>query len=436
MGTSNDSFGAATVINIDTNGDTFIDSGFDMQNNGMQAGEITIPGSVYNRTAWWSYTPASSGNLTVDTTASTTMNGQHGYCGFKAYQARSDGSIPDNYDAVAGASNVPFSLTFPVTAGTTYYIQLMTTEPNPPVASGGVETGPQMCTLIVTGPATDTYGPVVVLDPIVGSVPAGQTVTLNSSGFGRPMPTLQWQSDKPVGFVGPHDWTDIPGATSSPLTFTASLTNNGMRYRAKFTSVLGEAISDVATLTVTTANPNNPDPIPPPPPDPTPPLGSSTPYPDPFKPGATVPPSTPGTSGDTGSATILDLIRQFSAQVRRPVRLTGPNSIQMVNVNAPLPSGWSQTDAASLYSSSQWSGAASQKVLTLRAGDLTINASGRMVTDDVRLVASTWRLPDPLPVYGLGRAAPVQRVQLTFSPTHFQAEVEFALPAAPAITRR
>lgn len=179
---------------------------------------------------------------------------------------------------------------------------------------------------------------------------------------------------------------------------------------------------------------DNPDPTPPPPADPEPPLTDDQPFPDPFDPGATAPPSTPH-SGESGSATILDLIRQFSAQVKRAVRLTGPTSIEMVPANAPMPAGWSQSDAAGLYRSSQWSAAASQKVLTLRRGDLDITASGQFKSDDVRLIRTAWRLPDPLPVYAL-RPAPTQRIAMTFSPKHFECAVDHAFPAAPANTRR
>jgi hypothetical protein len=152
--------------------------------------------------------------------------------------------------------------------------------------------------------------------------------------------------------------------------------------------------------------------------------------PDHFSPAALIPAKT-----ESGSATLLDLVRAFSSAVGRAVRITGPASIEMVNPHAPLPAGWTAADAIDLYSSSVRTASAAAGVLSINAGDVTLTGAARLITDDCRLVRSSWRIPDRLPVYGLPPAA-VKRVTLTFSPTHAEADVEFHYAAVPIDARR
>ena len=48
-------------------------------------------------------------------------------------------------------------------------------------------------------------------------------------------------------------FTNVPGATSSTYTFTASLNDNGKRFRATLTNPCGSALSGVASLAVNAA---------------------------------------------------------------------------------------------------------------------------------------------------------------------------------------
>ena len=94
----------------------------------------------------------------------------------------------------------------------------------------------------------------VVTNPTDQTVCNGGTATFTASGSGQPAPTVQWQ----VSSGGP--FTDIPGATSTTLTFTATLADNGKQYRAVFTNDGGTATTTAATLTVvvtTTSDPSN-----------------------------------------------------------------------------------------------------------------------------------------------------------------------------------
>src|SRR5207247_1821630 len=89
--------------------------------------------------------------------------------------------------------------------------------------------------------------PVVTTDPVNTGVCAGAPVSFTAAASGSPAPSLQWQANSGSGF------TNIPGATSSPLSFTASVSQNNNQYRAVFSNTCGSTTSVVATLTVNTA---------------------------------------------------------------------------------------------------------------------------------------------------------------------------------------
>lgn len=91
-----------------------------------------------------------------------------------------------------------------------------------------------------------TTAPVITLNPVNVSVLAGQTATFTAAASAVPAATVQWQ----VSTDGGATFSNIPGATSTTLSFTAALSQNGYRYRAVFTSPLGTATTTSATLTV------------------------------------------------------------------------------------------------------------------------------------------------------------------------------------------
>ena len=98
--------------------------------------------------------------------------------------------------------------------------------------------------------------PTVTTNPTDQTVCDGGTATFTAAASGFPTPTVQWQ----VSSGGP--FTDIPGATSTTLSFTATAADNGKQYRAVFTNASGTATTTAATLTVNTApvvttNPTN-----------------------------------------------------------------------------------------------------------------------------------------------------------------------------------
>jgi hypothetical protein len=88
--------------------------------------------------------------------------------------------------------------------------------------------------------------PVVTAQPEDQAVFAGDTVSFSAAADGDPAPSLTWQVSTDSGGT----WSDVAGATASPLTFTASFDQNGNQYRAVFTNSAGIATSNAATLTV------------------------------------------------------------------------------------------------------------------------------------------------------------------------------------------
>ena len=87
--------------------------------------------------------------------------------------------------------------------------------------------------------------PVITLNP-ASQVGTGGSVALTASASGNPAPTVQWQSSTDGGTT----FTNIPGATSSTLSFTPTSSQTSSKYRAVFTNVCGSAATTAATLTV------------------------------------------------------------------------------------------------------------------------------------------------------------------------------------------
>lgn len=146
----------------------------------------------------------------------------------------SSGTLPAGIVFTPGAAgSAQFSGTPAAGAGGTYDVQLTATN-----AAGSTT---QDLTLTVT------EAPVVTDDPDDVSVRVGAGVTLTAAARGFPAPTVQWQR-----FDG-ASWVDVAGATSSTLTFTAALADDGARFRAVFTNSASAATSAAATVVVSAA---------------------------------------------------------------------------------------------------------------------------------------------------------------------------------------
>lgn len=91
------------------------------------------------------------------------------------------------------------------------------------------------------------FAPSVATQPTDQSVAAGSNATFIAASIGNPTPTVQWQ----VSTDGGSTFSDLAGATSPTLTFVTAATQNGNRYRANFTNLLGNSLTNSALLTVT-----------------------------------------------------------------------------------------------------------------------------------------------------------------------------------------
>ena len=89
----------------------------------------------------------------------------------------------------------------------------------------------------------------ITASPANLTVTSGQSASFSSAATGSPAPTVQWQ----VSTNGGATFVDMPGATSTTLTFTADMSQNGNLYRAVFTNASGSVTSGTAMLTVNAA---------------------------------------------------------------------------------------------------------------------------------------------------------------------------------------
>src|SRR5258707_8821267 len=93
--------------------------------------------------------------------------------------------------------------------------------------------------------------PTITTQPTNQTVTAGQTATFTAAATGSPTPTVQWQ----VSTDGGVTFNNVSGATSTTLSFTTALSQNGNQYQAVFTNSAGTATTTAATLTVNPATP-------------------------------------------------------------------------------------------------------------------------------------------------------------------------------------
>src|SRR5206468_3100705 len=96
-------------------------------------------------------------------------------------------------------------------------------------------------------PATSTVyqsrPPVVTTQPADIAVGRGGPATLQAAASGTPVPTVEWQHSTDAGTT----WANVPGATTSPYTFSTVSSSAGL-YRAVFTNSSGTATTSAAHL--------------------------------------------------------------------------------------------------------------------------------------------------------------------------------------------
>ena len=104
------------------------------------------------------------------------------------------------------------------------------------------------CNSATTTPATLTVNtaPAVSANPGDTAVCEGAMASFTAAANGSPTLTTQWQ----VSTDGGANFNDIPGATSTTLSFTTSATQSGNKFRAVFANSCNTATTNAATLTV------------------------------------------------------------------------------------------------------------------------------------------------------------------------------------------
>jgi hypothetical protein len=93
---------------------------------------------------------------------------------------------------------------------------------------------------------TVLVAPAVTSQPTDQTVNAGGTATFTAAVSGNPSPTVQWQRSTNGG----ASFTNLPGQTSTTLSFTATAADSGNTYRLVATNSSSTATSNPAGLTV------------------------------------------------------------------------------------------------------------------------------------------------------------------------------------------
>jgi Immunoglobulin I-set domain len=135
-----------------------------------------------------------------------------------------------NFNDISGATSTTLSFTATASQNGNQYRAVFTN-------AGGTATTTAATLTVNTSPTVTT-------NPTNAEVCEGQQASFTAAANGSPAPTVQWQ----VSSGGP--FSNIPGATSTTLSFTATNADNGKQYRAVFTNSCSSATTTAATLTV------------------------------------------------------------------------------------------------------------------------------------------------------------------------------------------
>lgn len=189
MPSINDNFADAVEVAIAVDGGTYTSPAVDTAGNTTEGGEPAVSASA-DVSAWWKYTPASSGTASFDTQLSTPTGS-----GTDTYLAIWTGTALNNLVNVASDDDSGGSATSlisgqSVTAGTTYWIQV-----------GGFGLMTMNVVVRVTGPKTGAAAApgVQVPAPRRSQLPAPLQRLRDWSG--PPIPMLVWTSPSTVAAV-------------------------------------------------------------------------------------------------------------------------------------------------------------------------------------------------------------------------------------------
>jgi hypothetical protein len=190
---------------------------------------------------WSTQTTFHDGNATVTGSVKSTATGNPPINGATVSNSCDATITTTNASGVYSLNNVNFpgtSATCNITASAPGFSPQTITGVS--VSNGGTVTVNFTLTPSCTAPAVTTQ-------PSNQTVTYGSNATFNTSATGTPTPSLQWQ----VSTNGGGSWSNVGGATTSPLTITTpTVSQTGTQYRAAFTNTCGTVNSSAATLTV------------------------------------------------------------------------------------------------------------------------------------------------------------------------------------------
>lgn len=139
-----------------------------------------------------------------------------------------------------------------------------------------------------------------------------------------------------------------------------------------------------------------------------------------------------------GATSLMEIVRAACDYLGVPVRLvnhTDATEIHAVPASTTLPNGITDADAASMYSSADVATSAGDREVSFDPDDVTRQGSATLVNDDVRVLSSPWRIPDPLPI-PFADPAPVASFTQTFTPFGYSASLAFSYATAHKIRYR
>jgi hypothetical protein len=210
---ANDNFAAAAEVSIVNS--TYVSASIDNTEATVEPGEPNPTGAAAYRTLWWKYTPLSSGTALIDTVLTARDTEMAVYTGSSVTTLT---KLASDADSGAGASSIISN--FPVTGGTTYYIQ---------VSSWNNQAFSVV--LRVDGPNTAVPPPlpstVIVADNFTR---ANSTTTVGAPSERGPAPTVL------SGVGGISSNTLYAASPTLLVAWEAGTVNVKVSYRVSFTS--------------------------------------------------------------------------------------------------------------------------------------------------------------------------------------------------------
>ncbi len=221
--------GSATISGTPTAGGTFplnLTAANGIGSNATQALTLTVSQPpAFTSPATATFVVGTAGSFTVTTSGFPTVS-----------TITESGSLPAGVTFTNNGNGTATIAGTPTGTGNTYPVTL--------TASNGVSPNATQNLTIQVNEA-----PAVTTNPVDQTVAPGASVSFNAAASGVPTPTVQWQRSTDGG----ASFTNIAGATSTTYTFTAAAGDDGNKYRAVFTNVVGTATTTAATLNVGSA---------------------------------------------------------------------------------------------------------------------------------------------------------------------------------------